>query len=369
MSDFYPKNDYRNYLQHHGIKGQHWGEQNGPPYPLSTKIHNMVVKGRERHKIKSAENKEKRRVKRRTKILHDPKKLKKHMKEFSKEEIDSALAKLESVSKIDKYIPKKQKSEKQIAKEKKQEQKRVSKKIDKYGRTPGDLLDNSSKFSNEELKLALDRVKTKEQVFDVKIDRINRPKKYLDTGVGYLNSILSTVNAVKGIKDLFKSKYNKYGQSEQDINIQKTIKRAMATGDFTYILSNKNATDNVIKALSGGKGKGKGNDKDAINFVNELIRQNTKSSGSSSSSNTWSSEKEDQLRNLGKNDREQKTRISELESKLAELATTPMSDVTIEFTGEDWDNMVMYPDPYDVEYITPEEHINSLPKNKRRRRK
>ena len=23
------------YLAHHGIKGQHWGERNGPPYPLS----------------------------------------------------------------------------------------------------------------------------------------------------------------------------------------------------------------------------------------------------------------------------------------------------------------------------------------------
>lgn len=23
------------YLEHHGIKGQHWGERNGPPYPLN----------------------------------------------------------------------------------------------------------------------------------------------------------------------------------------------------------------------------------------------------------------------------------------------------------------------------------------------
>lgn len=31
-------------LLHHGIKGQHWGEQNGPPYPLSEKQHNKVIK-------------------------------------------------------------------------------------------------------------------------------------------------------------------------------------------------------------------------------------------------------------------------------------------------------------------------------------
>ena len=32
------------YLSHHGIKGQHWGKRNGPPYPLSDAKHNKVVK-------------------------------------------------------------------------------------------------------------------------------------------------------------------------------------------------------------------------------------------------------------------------------------------------------------------------------------
>ena len=31
----YPQNDYRDYLEHHGVKGQQWGVRNGPPYPLS----------------------------------------------------------------------------------------------------------------------------------------------------------------------------------------------------------------------------------------------------------------------------------------------------------------------------------------------
>lgn len=31
---FFPKNDYRSYLCHHGIKGQKWGVKNGPPYPI-----------------------------------------------------------------------------------------------------------------------------------------------------------------------------------------------------------------------------------------------------------------------------------------------------------------------------------------------
>lgn len=33
---FYGHNDYRDYLAHHGIKGQRWGVRNGPPYPLGS---------------------------------------------------------------------------------------------------------------------------------------------------------------------------------------------------------------------------------------------------------------------------------------------------------------------------------------------
>lgn len=44
---FYAPNDWwaitHSELYHHGIKGQHWGEKNGPPYPLNGKIHNAIV--------------------------------------------------------------------------------------------------------------------------------------------------------------------------------------------------------------------------------------------------------------------------------------------------------------------------------------
>lgn len=39
------RNDFEsNYLMHHGILGQKWGQQNGPPYPLSKREHDKVVK-------------------------------------------------------------------------------------------------------------------------------------------------------------------------------------------------------------------------------------------------------------------------------------------------------------------------------------
>lgn len=36
--EYYGNNDWRDYIAHHGIKGQKWGVKNGPPYPLDSKI-------------------------------------------------------------------------------------------------------------------------------------------------------------------------------------------------------------------------------------------------------------------------------------------------------------------------------------------
>ena len=40
----YPQNDFRYYLQHHGIPGQKWGIQHGPPYPLSREVNLEIRK-------------------------------------------------------------------------------------------------------------------------------------------------------------------------------------------------------------------------------------------------------------------------------------------------------------------------------------
>ena len=40
----YPDNDYRDYIKHHGVKGQKWGIQNGPPYPLNQHSKTIIFK-------------------------------------------------------------------------------------------------------------------------------------------------------------------------------------------------------------------------------------------------------------------------------------------------------------------------------------
>lgn len=35
----------KNFLMHHGVKGQKWGEKNGPPYPLSDKVKSIAYRG------------------------------------------------------------------------------------------------------------------------------------------------------------------------------------------------------------------------------------------------------------------------------------------------------------------------------------
>ena len=246
MSDFYAQNDYRNYLQHHGIKGMHWGEQNGPPYPLSTKVHNMVVRG-----------KQKRAAKRREKILNDPKKLYKHRKEFTKEEIDSALAKMESSERVrGKIRPTKgqlKRAQKKIEKERVKADEKLTKKMEKYAANAQMLEQNVDKFTPEELRAALNRVQTKQNVFDAKMSELNRPKRYLDLGLGYVDTAINAVNKFKTIKNLFTPKYDEHGMTEQDRMNAKAMEyiQDLAEKDpkkaFAVTASNSNYINNYTK--------------------------------------------------------------------------------------------------------------------------
>lgn len=130
-------------LYHHGIKGQSWGDKNGPPYPLDRKVSRAVSRGMSKKEIqqmkkdemikqkeaerkaqerkktlakaraakvkkkqdaereeKRKEREEARQAKRKEKILSDPSKLYKHRKEFTKEELSNAMRVFEFENKL-----------------------------------------------------------------------------------------------------------------------------------------------------------------------------------------------------------------------------------------------------------------------------
>ena len=198
MSDFYSQNDYRNYLSHHGIKNQKWGVRHGPPYPLSSSTHKNVIAG----KINRQAIVEKRKENRRKKILHDPKKLYSHASEFSKEELDQALEKIKTMKEIEKQIPQKPKKKSPSEKrEEAREEKRITKKINKYAKTTEDLEKNMHKLTKKEVDAALDRLKQREDLFDKKMNKIDKPRRVVDEIVSYLTSMKKLFTSVSTLFD------------------------------------------------------------------------------------------------------------------------------------------------------------------------
>lgn len=203
MSTFYPQNDYRGYLSHHGIKGQKWGEQNGPPYPLSTKIHNMVVRG-----------KQKRAAKRREKILHDPAKLYKHQTEFTKEEIDAAIAKIKSANAAKELAPKKPKK---MTMAEKRAQKRSQKKVKKYSDIKK-LEKYGDRLTTEEIGQALERIGKKQEIFKKKMNQLDQPRQAIELGSNYIKTAVDAVRNITNLKkQLHRERPDKLNFKEQHV--------------------------------------------------------------------------------------------------------------------------------------------------------
>ena len=201
MSTFYPENDYRSYLEHHGIKGQRWGKKNGPPYPLADAVHNRIVK-----------HKEKKAAKKRQQILHDPKKLYKHATEFSTEELNTALEKIDAMNRVKSRIPG-------------QSEKELEKKIKKLAPNASELEKNSDKFTTEELRKANERVGIKHQIYDKKMSELDRPRKFLQVGSNLLGTIADAVGNAKRIGDLTTPKYDTEGFTKEERRFMNMYKK------------------------------------------------------------------------------------------------------------------------------------------------
>ena len=213
-------------LYHHGIKGQSWGAQNGPPYPL-----NAAGKARFRDKLKA-----------RTKALKDG--------------AISAKKKLANIS----TVRKENKAAKKAAKMDEKAERRAEKRnqtLDKLSRSPTALYRNRDAYSTKELKDALDRINTEQKLHEMSIKELNRGKDVLDTIVGYGQTAVKAYSTGTQLKkdfdELFGKKTNSDSSSKND-----TSNKSNSTGE-----------ESNASKLKGLKLNGENKDR-AADFVNRM---------------------------------------------------------------------------------------------------
>lgn len=97
-------NDYRGYLEHHGIPGMRWGVRR-----YQNSDGSLTNAGRKRYGDGNVNSRSERKAakaqakaaKRREKILNNPKLLKKHFDEFSEKEINDALRRFDQMQRLE----------------------------------------------------------------------------------------------------------------------------------------------------------------------------------------------------------------------------------------------------------------------------
>ena len=202
----FPRNDYRSYLEHHGIPGQKWGVRKAAWYPISAfqKASNKVgTKVHEFKEKRAAERKRKQRAANLQKAREARAKKAQETKDFEAEK----------------------------------------KRILTSG-TPGEVVKISSKLTNQEIQDALNRNRNLEQLraaestrikdikeaeFAAKYEKLDKIAKTVNKGIEYANTAKSALEAYNGIKKLLKDD-------------------GPGTSDIDAILKNpKNYTDEQVK--------------------------------------------------------------------------------------------------------------------------
>lgn len=101
----FPVDDYRAYLEHHGIPGMRWGVrryQNADGSLTGAGKKRYSVDGeRQRRAEAKAAKAEAKAARRKEKILSNPKLLKKHINEYSDKEINDALKRFDQLQRLD----------------------------------------------------------------------------------------------------------------------------------------------------------------------------------------------------------------------------------------------------------------------------
>ncbi len=200
-----------NYLSHHGIDGMKWGKRNGPPYPLSRATHNRVVSKKSGATkrdpktgrfVKGKTKKEKvLSEKKKQKILKDPKKIVKYQEKLTREEIEEALRKIDSVDRVKSRINKRKLFSRRNS--------GLTRRQRRMARNPATLQRNMHKFSPEDLQKAINYIQTKNNLFDLKIANADKPRKVIQKVSDYAGTTANALNNVSNLRvavDRFKNK-------------------------------------------------------------------------------------------------------------------------------------------------------------------
>lgn len=177
---------YENELYHHGILGQKWGKKNGPPYPLSSSDHSSAEKKagwRKSLSDRRAESARKRAAKAEIKRrAEQSKRDKKAAEDKAREEA----ARREEQSRRDK------KEAEKAAKREKERQAIL--------KDPSKLNKHRDEFSNDEIKKALERYDLEMKLRDANLNKLSTAKKYIDTVLGYYQTISKAYGTYTAIR-------------------------------------------------------------------------------------------------------------------------------------------------------------------------
>lgn len=196
------------YLAHHGIKGQSWGDQNGPPYPLDSQVSSAVKKNKSKSFIQKLKDKKK------GKKLQEARKKKAEEKKKTEEIINSG-------------------DEKKI------------KKI-------------QHKLTDEEYQRALNRIDLNRKLNSVNYDNINKKLQMIGNAATTIGNIGSAANNILGAVD-------------KGLNVKKTLKGESADEKYKKEVSNRASIAKDLLAITTAETQIKGiNVDEGKRYLNKL---------------------------------------------------------------------------------------------------
>lgn len=171
------REDYEDFLAHHQVRGAHWGEHNGPPYPLVRTPSGQISKKQERAAARIAR------------------------KEARKEEKAQAKATKKAEKNVSKALQKGKKldTDKMSDEEKETMKKEVAKSSDAK-----QIMKYKDLFSTEELRTMADRIRAEQSMNDLKTSDIDKGMAYIRKYRGYVEEGLNVYRTVKNVAGVVK---------------------------------------------------------------------------------------------------------------------------------------------------------------------